>query len=343
MLILIISILILFMPIKVNYSFESTALVYPYQEWHLKRGQDDSYVSELVNNKTNAISHLKNYKFERGDVAEVNLREDLEAGTYVKFQDTIATIHSFYIDNEITKLQNLKAVESESLIMNSAGEKESIILQAQREYDFAQQQLQLEKKNYERKSLLFADSIISMADFEAVENAYKLAQIEVEIESNELEILKSGKKSEELNYIRQKIDSYEREIQTLEQLKDQFFIVPPIDGIVNYSKVVNGIISLSDTSSYILRIPVKVNNIQFLNSISSIQLKIPGYDEEVVATFLDIEENVSLMANQQMAIAKALIPGGHQNIYPGMAVQCKVVCDRITLYQYLKRGVQLSL
>jgi hypothetical protein len=47
----------LFLPIKLYYSFEATAMVYPVREWHLKRGQDDSYISELQNFKTNVLSH----------------------------------------------------------------------------------------------------------------------------------------------------------------------------------------------------------------------------------------------------------------------------------------------
>ena len=45
------------------------------------------------------------------------------------------------------------------------------------------------------------------------------------------------------------------------------------------------------------------------------------------------------MPNQQMVIAKALIEGKARKIYPGMAVQCKVICDEITLFQFLKRGI----
>ena len=342
-LIFLLSIIVVFIPFKVHYSFESTALVFPIQEWHLKRGQDDSYVSELVNNKTNAISHLKNYKFERGDVAEVNIREDLIAGALAQNTDTIAEIHSFDIDNEITKLRNQKAIEENALIMSQTGEKVELIQQAQRQYDFADQQLNLERKNFERQSSLFKDSIISASEFETAENTFRLAEINVEIAKNELDAIKSGSKIEELNYIQQRIDSYDREISTLEKLQNEFYIIPPISGIVQYSKVSNGIITLSDTTNYILKIPVKLSNIQFLKDITAIRLKIPGYDQEIEASFLDLEESVNLMANQQMAIAKALIPGGQRNIYPGMAVQCKVVCDEITIYQYLKRGIQQSL
>lgn len=342
-LIFLLSIIVVFIPFKVHYSFESTALVFPIQEWHLKRGQDDSYVSELVNNKTNAISHLKNYKFERGDVAEVNIREDLIAGALAQNTDTIAEIHSFDIDNEITKLRNQKAIEENALIMSQTGEKVELIQQAQRQYDFANQQLNLERKNFERQSSLYKDSIISASEFETAENTFRLAEINVEIAKNELDAIKSGSKIEELNYIQQRIDSYEREISTLEKLQNEFYIIPPISGIVQYNKVSNGIITLSDTTNYILKIPVKLSNIQFLKDITAIRLKIPGYDQEIEASFLDLEESVNLMANQQMAIAKALIPGGQRNIYPGMAVQCKVVCDEITIYQYLKRGIQQSL
>ena len=57
------------------------------------------------------IIHLKRYKFERGDISEVNIKEDLKSGDFITQDDTIAYIHSYFIENEITKLRNLKEVE----------------------------------------------------------------------------------------------------------------------------------------------------------------------------------------------------------------------------------------
>jgi len=123
-------------------------------------------------------------------------------------------------------------------------------------------------------------------------------------------------------------------------LQKQYYIKPPIDGFVNFRAGTESIVTVSDTSKYILKIPVKVYNLQYLNTITAIKFSVPGYNDKIDASFIDLDENVNFQANQQMVIAKALINSSYK-IYPGMAVQCKVICDEITIFEFLKRGMHL--
>ena len=339
--ILCLAVIVLFLPIKVHYSFDATAIVYPSKEWYFKRGQDDSYISELHNFKTNVISHLIGYKFERGDIAEVIFHEGLKSDEIITETDTLAYIHSFDIESEIVELESLIAVEKASLTANIAGEKKSQIDQAQQQLDYAKQQLILEEKNYNRQLGLYNDSVISKAEFEIYENAYQLSEINVQIAKNELSSIKTGSKPEDIEYIVQRIDSYSREIEMIKKQKSQYYIIPPITGKLSFNATMNGLVTVSDFSQFLLKIPVKVYNIQYLDRISGIRFSIPGYDEKMEASFLDLDENVNLLPNQQMVIAKALVNKSFQGIYAGMAVQCSVICDEITIFEFLKRGIRL--
>jgi hypothetical protein len=344
LIILILAVIVLFLPIKVNYSFDSAALVFSSREWNLKRGADDSYISELIDHETNSISNLLSYKFDRGDVAEVQIRKNLQSGDFVTQKDTIAVIHSFFIENEIIRLKNLKQIEEAALKVTVTGEKQTLIDQSRQRQEFARQQLDLALKNYERQKLLYLDSVISQSEFDIYDNQYQSAKINVQIANQELLSLESGAKSEEIDYIQRKIDSYEKEILTLEKMQEQYFIKSPIDGIISFSRMIDGIITVSDTNRYILKIPVKVNNIQYLKRISSIKFSIPGYKEIIEASFISVEGNVNIdtMTSQQIIIAKALIKSGIKGIYPGMAVSCKVYCDKITIFEFLRRGIHLK-
>jgi hypothetical protein len=295
----------------------------------------------MQNFETNVLSHIKSYKFERGDISEVLIDTDIMGGDWTGAGDTIAYINSYFIENELIKLENLKGIEEGKLVAGRVGEKQAIIKQAEQEYNFAERQLELEKKNYDRYLKLYLDSIISIAEYEVYENTYELASINVEIAYNELISAKTGVKHEDLNVIRQKIESYDREITNYNKLKGQYYIIPPIGGIVTFNDVANGILSIRDTSKYILKIPVKVNNVQYLNRISGIRFSIPGYNDKVDASFIDLDENVSLFSDQQLVMAKAVIAGGQFKLYPGMAVQCNVLCDNITILNFLRRSIQL--
>ncbi|MCD4698176.1 MAG: hypothetical protein K8S16_18275 [Bacteroidales bacterium] len=334
----------LFLPIKVHYSFKATAKIYPVREWHLKRGQDDSYIGEMRNYQTNVLSHVKSYKFERGDISEILLLNDLVSGDLVERGDTLAYINSYFIENELTKLYNQKAIEEKNLGVKLAGEKQELIDEATQRYNFAKQQRDLEEKNFNRHFKLYNDSIISTADFEVVENSFQLAEIKLELVQKEMISLRAGAKDEEIAYIQKKISGYKREIETYERLEDQYNIVSPVGGIITFNKIVNGIIAVSDTSKYILKIPVKVNNIQYLDRISGIRFSIPGYEDEIDASFIMLDESVvSLLSNQQLVMAKAVIAGGQFKLFPGMAVQCTVVCDKISLFAFLSRSILLRL
>ena len=334
------AIIVMFLPIKVHYSFQATSLVYPAKEWYLKRGQDDSYISELYDLKTNSVNNLKSYIFERGDIPEVHLKKGLSPNSFVKKSDTIAYIHSYFIENELIRLRNLEAMAGAELIAEETGEKQELIDMAKQKHEYAKQQLDLDKKNFNRQKKLFNDSIISQAEFEIYENTYSLAKINVQIAHNDLLSLQTGEKSEEIEYIEKKIESYSKEIRTLEHLQKQYYIKPPIDGFVSFRAGNESIITVSDSSKFILKIPVKIHNLQYLKTITAIKFSVPGYDDIIDASFIDLDENVNFQANQQMVVAKALINTSFK-IYPGMAVQCRVICDEITIFEFLKRGIHL--
>jgi hypothetical protein len=60
------------------------------------------------------------------------------------------------------------------------------------------------------------------------------------------------------------------------------------------------------------------------------------------ASYVDLDENVNLMASQQLVIAKALVNKSFKGLYTGMAVKCRVMCDEITIFEFLKRGIHLK-
>lgn len=341
-LILLFIVIVFLLPIKIPYRFEATAVVFPLKEWYLTKGQDDSYISELRNFQTDVLSNLKSYKFNRGDISEVIMKKDLQTGTPVEAGDTIAEIHSFFISNELSRVHNELAIEQSALKVESSGQKQEVIDQAFQEYTRATQQFDLEEKRFLRQKKLYTDSIIASERFEEAENAYKLAGINIEITRQAMLSAKSGGKPENIQLILQRIEALRHEIRTLEELKAQYIIVPPISGLASYNHQENEIISICDTSGFILKIPVRLKDLRYLNQIKSIRFSIPGRSQEVDAEFISVEGNVQYMDNRQMALAKALIRDGHPSVYPGMTVKCKVVCDKISLFNYMKRGLKIN-
>ena len=193
-LILVLIVVSVFLPIPVRYSFISSAKIYTLKEWKLSRGTDEGFFSQTYNYETDALSDFKHYRFERGDIAELKIRPDIKFDEMIRAGDTVAWIESFYLENEITRLNNLRDVEMANMQVLSTGEKQSLVDQAQRRYTYAQQQLDLEKKNFARQEKLFKDSVITAADFDIYENSLKLAEINTQVAYNELLAFNTGQK-----------------------------------------------------------------------------------------------------------------------------------------------------
>ncbi|HPI86349.1 MAG TPA: hypothetical protein PLR01_08245 [Bacteroidales bacterium] len=332
----------IFLPIPVRYSFIATAKIYPFREWKLMRGTEEGFWSQTFNYETDALGDFKNYRFERGDIAELEINEKLVFDMPVSQHDTIAHIRSFFIENEITRLENLRDVETANKDVVSTGEKRPLVEQAQRQYNYALQQLDLEKKNFARQEKLFRDSVITPAEFDLYENTLKLAEINAQVAFEALTSLQTGEKDPVVNLSEQKITSYEKEVERLKTQKAQYTIVTPISGILSYNTEIGGIIKVSDSEKLLLKIPVAYEHSSYLNNLYKVTFSTPDNKITVNASFKGFDESVNQIQNKQFVIARAVTTGPTTGIYPGMVVQCRIYCDKVYLLEYLKRNFSVS-
>jgi hypothetical protein len=341
-LILILIVVSIFLPIPVRYNFIASAKIYPLKEWKLSRGADEGFYSQTYNYENDALSDFKHYRFERGDIAELKIRQDIRFDSLVRAGDTVAWIESFYIQNEITRLTNLRDVEMANKNVLATGEKQSLIDEAQRKYIYAQQQLDLERKNFNRQERLYMDSVITPADFDIAENSLKLAEINVQVTFNALQSLSTGEKDPVLQMSDRQITSYDKEIERLEEQKGQYTIVTPFAGFLDYDANLDGVLKVSDNRGLVLRIPVPYQQASYLNHLHSVEFSTPDNKIKLHAKFKGFEENVSLIQNQQFVIAKAVTEESTAGIYPGMVVRCRIFCDKVSVLEYLKRNFAVS-
>lgn len=329
----------LFLPIKITYKIKALAKVWPAREWYFMRNQDDSYISELFDYEKDAISHIISYKFERGDIATIRFQQSCTTGTQIKKGDTIGYIHSYLIENEIEKIKNQIATKKALLTAEESGSKQSEIDSYYQIFLFAKQALDLEKKNFERVQQLYNDSIIPLVDFEAAENAYKLAEISVDKAEFDYESSKTGEKPAELRIIDEQIIALENEISMLEKLKNKYFVISPIDGIILMDHINSKIFSVAQMETHILEIPVKASNSLYLDKISGIMPSISEYEAEIIK----VNEQANQIEGNQILILKAKLNHPEGNLKPGMMTEVDILCDRITLLTYLKRNLFTSL
>lgn len=342
-LLLVLALIGIFLPIKVRYSFEATAKIYPIREWKLMRGTEEGFWSQTINYESDALDDFKNYRFERGDIAELVIRKDLEYASPIMENDTIAEIKSYFIQNEITRLSNLRDVELANKGVVSTGEKQSLIGQAERQYQYALQQLDLEKKNYDRQQKLFRDSVIAAAEFDIYENSWKLAELNTQVAYDALVALKTGEKEQVVNVSDQMVKSYETEIERLRTQKSQYTIISPISGKLFYDIDSTGaILKVRDISRLLLKIPVAYQHAAYLGQLHKVSFSTPDNKVTMNVTFKGVDENVNLIQNHQFVIARAITEESLPGVYPGMVVKCRIYCDKVRILEYLKRNFSVS-
>ena len=306
------------------------------------RGTEEGFWSQSYDYETDALSDFKNYRFERGDIAELEIRKSLVFDKPVAAGDTVAWIKSYLIENEITRLTSLRDVELANRNVVSTGEKQTMIEQARREYNYTLQQLDLEKKNYARQEKLFRDSVIAAADFDSYENSLKLAEINAQVSYDALMALSTGEKDQVVNVTDQLIMSYEKEIRRLEIQKDQYNIITPVSGVLSYNTELGGILKVSETSNLLLKIPVAYQHSSYLDKLSKVTFSTPDNKITVNASFKGFDQSVNLIQNHQFVITRAVTNEPSPGIFPGMVVKCRIYCDKVRILEYLKRNFSVS-
>lgn len=351
--ILLLFVVIFLLPIRVPFSFRTTAIVYPVKKWSLKTDLDGNFVGELKNYRTGVIEDLISYKFERGDIAKLQLKPTLENNSFVRLGDTIGLIKSQFLDEKIQELKNSIEVETKLLASGKTGEKQEIIENLRQKMVNADVNFGFARKNYERAQILIKDSVIADTEYEVIENLYYNALSQVELTRSDYQVAITGLKPEEISLIEERISSFKRELELSRRLKQDYTLTAPFSGKVIfdlYNINLNPLdyLSISDTTFFLLYAPVKFNYRPYLDNNVKVEFTIPGTDLILNARIYEISNNVELLPNglntvstTQVVFVFAEITDISNLVFPGLTVQCKFKCEEILLREYPRRSMRI--
>lgn len=335
-----------FLPLKVPFSFRSTALVHPLKKWNLRTDQDGNFFGELKNFKTGAIENSTSYRFERGDIATLRVNGNVTNNSKVSHGDTLGYLFSRLIEERYQRLGNQLAIEQRQLQSSLSGEKDEVVENLRQKLVLAEQQLNQIKMNFERMKVLYSDSVITPARFEDEENQYLSAITNVDIAKSNYGIAVTGEKPENIALIQESISRYKREINFLEGTKQQYVLVSPIDGkLILNQHLPNqaNYISIMDTSAFVIYIPIRFQYKQYLNDNMRFEFVVPGTDQPIKATIIDVSDRVDMINSHQVIFVKALVVNQSPLIVPGLSVQSRFIGESITLREYIQRTLNIFL
>jgi len=168
------------------------------------------------------------------------------------------------------------------------------------------------------------EGLLARAEFENTENAFKQAKNALVVAKEKIQVVTTGDKPEEIEYIKSRITSIGKQ---LEFLKDQ-------DG----DRMI-----VEDTTEHILVIPIKLRDRDFIGKNTVIELSILGQDSLVPAKLLGLNEKVEILNRHVVVLAKASVSGNIPGLASGMPIKCKVTCGAVKPLEYLKRSTNLEL
>ncbi len=333
-----------FVPVDIPYEFDSTAKVYPVQQWILQKNQDGSLLSTLHNYKSGLLKDYSSFQFDRGDVINIQFNPNRITQNRVDSGALIATISSNMLSERLVKLENELSIEQASLMKALAGQKSEIVDKAGRELSLGKQELMWTKKQFERTKQMSNEGLIAYAEFEQAESFYQQAQTRVKVAEEQINVTVTGERPEEINFIKAKITSIEKEIAFFNNTSNSYNIYAPITGKLSYETTIEADqLIIEDTTEQILYIPIKLRDRDFLGDSTKIELSIIGQDSLIEAELLEVNDKVEILNRKIVVLAKAKVDGKIRGLSTGMPVKCKVYCGKVKPLEYMKRSMKMDL
>jgi hypothetical protein len=325
-----------------SYTITAQGIVFPYREWTLAKTADGNLINSLKNNYNNTITNYTVTEFQRGDMAEFGIREEIFRKAYIEKDDTIGLISS---NTEVRRLLELEGeLNSQHMLLAfyASGEKPEEVQVAYDKMILARQQYETQDKINQRNKILFERGHIPAEEYEISENEFLISYQNYLIARSQHESLLSGAKSEQLDYIRANISSLEQNIAHLKGLIDAFTITSPISGKIIRKQGMNSefdaILRVADTTRFVVIIPVELYNIPYIEPGQMIDIISPMNGQPIPATVVNFDSSVQTINQRQHIFVSALINAQDAiGIFPDMRVDARIPSGPINLNDYVRR------
>jgi PHD/YefM family antitoxin component YafN of YafNO toxin-antitoxin module len=276
-------------------------------------------------------------QFERGDAISFELQRSIAAGQPVAKGDTVACIRSNEIEREIIHLKGELAASKASLHAIRTGEKDAVVREAESRLRLAKQQVEEQSRIVARLEKLGNQGLVSAEEFEIQRGQLRLYEINVSIAREQVNAVTSGAKLEQVDLMEAQVSALEDEISILEGRTEAFTLIAPISGEAGYHFSGDTLLSVVDTTSYILLMPVGVEKYPYLSEKQKVTVK---GKSGVSGTLNRLDKHVKIVGGRQVTIATARLEGIDMSLLPGLIVPCRIDCGPVSPLEFLRRTLR---
>ena len=329
--------IILSLLIKLPYDVNMPGKIFASSEWIVLKGNNGQLITQLNNRESGVVKNYSVQEFERGDNVSFTTLPIYGLGTEVKTDDTIGYVYSNEIQRQIILLKGQIKIARANLQLNLSGEKESIINEAQENLTYQKRKAEEQRKILARKKALFESNLISQQEYEIAEGTAALNDIEISIAEAQLKSALSGAKNQQVDLIKQKINAYEDEIAVWQNRLSDDKLICPISGLITQMTDGDTLFVISDTSAFVILIPIKLQEKEFIKPDDIIKIELPfgqGYSEAKLKT---IGHSVHYVSRTPVVYGTAIINDNANRLMPDMLVKCYIETGSVTVFEHLKR------
>ncbi|MCX6151171.1 MAG: HlyD family secretion protein [Ignavibacteriales bacterium] len=335
--ILVVITIILLLPIKIPYSIKSPGKILSSKEWIVSRGADGRLITVLKDNKLGVSRNYSVSQFERGDAIQFSLRPNIANGSAINFTDTVASIYSNEIERQFVQLKGELEVAKASLATYETGEKQSVIKEEKERLEFMKKQAVEQKKVFQRLEALYQKKLVSEEEYEVSKGTSELNEINISIAEAHLQSVQTGVKKEQVDFIRSQIISLQKEISILQKRFNDYILISQISGVASRAMDGDTLLIVADTTEYIVLIPVKWEDRNYIAINQKVYLKPPDSGIKQDATLIRIDKSIHQLNGGQLFLVTAQLNSKLIDLLPGLMIQCSIECDPVRPIEYLRR------
>lgn len=330
---LIIAVILIIIPIKFPFHISTRAKLIPANEWYLIKSDGSSVFSSELNNKTGLHDNYKVRQFERGDAIEIKMKSGIAAGKFVNEGDTLASIFSNELQLEISRIKNNIQTDFASLSSLKAEEKPAAIDYAKAQLEYAKRELVEKQRYFDRQKKLLESNVSSVEDYELAEGDVELAKLNIQIAEKQLEIVSTGARSSDINYIKTRITGFQNELSILETRFREYYVIAPISGFLQRMTNSDTVAAIYNTSNLVWLAPIPVEDLARVNSEQKVKLEFGSTD--IISKIINKNLGMQKIAGKDFILISGIIENAENLIPAGYNAGCNIYVSEKTLLQMI--------
>jgi hypothetical protein len=329
--------IIYFIPIKIPSDISISGKVYPAKQWVLYAGSNGQFMDTEIDLVAGVSNVYSSREFMRGDDVRFEIYPEILSKTVIEKGDVIGKIYSNETHTLLNTARQELKVEEALLQTYETGEKEEDIIFAEKNLEYAKIDAEVQLLEYNRQKILYDQKVISDQEFDEQKRLLGLKQAQVAINEAELQSLRSGKKSSEVEYVKAEIEKIKSDIADLEMKLQLHTITSPITGIFRNSFSADTLMVIESAHELIIKMPVSLKDRNRVFIGQKANCSIYGLKGEFSSEVVDISNYVGVAGGKQIFIVTAKIIESQVEILPGVVFKGKLSGDKVLLRDYIRK------